>query len=99
MTSAPIKRLDIILAWRSKILDDVLGTWGSEDNIGKPVGADVESRKPSYPPIYALENSSEFSPLWNDAGASNEEVMAALDESGARNRCSRCRGEANRPGL
>ena len=67
-----------------QILDDVLGTWGSEDNMGKPVGADVESRKPSYPPIYALENSSEFGRLWNDEGTSSEEVMAALDESGAR---------------
>jgi geranylgeranyl pyrophosphate synthase len=52
--------------------------------MGKPVGADVESRKPSYPPIYALENSSEFGRLWNDEGTSNEQVMAALDESGAR---------------
>ena len=67
-----------------QILDDLLGTWGSEDNMGKPVGADVESRKPSYPPIYALENSPEFGRLWNDARASNKEVIAALDKSGAR---------------
>lgn len=68
-----------------QILDDVLGTWGSEDSMGKPVGADVESRKPSYPPMYALENSPDFHRLWSDLEASNEEVLAALDDSGARN--------------
>ncbi len=67
-----------------QILDDVLGTWGTEDSLGKPVGADVETRKPSYPPMYALEKSPDFGLLWNDPGTSSEQVMAALDESGAR---------------
>ncbi len=66
-----------------QILDDVLGTWGSEGSMGKPVGADVETRKPSYPPIYALENSPDFGHLWRDPRASKEQVMAALDRSGA----------------
>ena len=67
-----------------QILDDVLGTWGSQDSLGKPVGTDVETRKPSYPPMYALNNSDDFGLLWNDVEASNEEIMAALDDSGAR---------------
>ena len=67
-----------------QILDDVLGTWGSQDSLGKPVGDDVETRKPSYPPMYALENSPDFGLLWDDSAASNEVVMAALDRSGAR---------------
>ncbi len=67
-----------------QILDDVLGTWGSEDSLGKPVGADVETRKPSYPPMYAFHKSPEFGLLWNDVEASNKVIMAALDDSGAR---------------
>jgi geranylgeranyl diphosphate synthase type I len=67
-----------------QILDDVLGTWGSEDNLGKPVGADVETRKPSYPPMYALHINPDFGRLWNNEETSNDEIMAALDESGAR---------------
>jgi geranylgeranyl diphosphate synthase type I len=67
-----------------QILDDVLGTWGSEDNLGKPVGADVETRKPSYPPMYALHINPDFGRLWSNEETGNDEIMAALDESGAR---------------
>ena len=83
---------DVIAAYRTfghhlglafQILDDVLGTWGSEGNVGKPVGADVETRKPSYPPMYALSVSEEFGQLWCDPDSSNEELLAALDRSGA----------------
>lgn len=66
-----------------QILDDVLGTWGSEGNMGKPVGADVETRKPSYPPIFALETSPEFTAMWRDPSASNEDIMAILEQVGA----------------
>jgi geranylgeranyl diphosphate synthase type I len=76
-----------------QILDDVLGTWGSEGSMGKPVGADVETRKPSYPPLYALEASPDFGSIWRDLEASNEEVMAALDPSGAQNAAQRAATE------
>ena len=68
-----------------QILDDVLGTWGSEGSMGKPVGADVATRKPSYPPIYSLEVSPDFGTLWRDPEATDQEVMAALVRSGAQN--------------
>ena len=66
-----------------QILDDVLGTWGSEGSVGKPVGADVETRKPSYPPMYALSASEEFGRLWRDSKSSNEDLMLALERVGA----------------
>ena len=83
-TIAAYKTFGLHLGLAFQILDDVLGTWGSEDSLGKPVGADVETRKPSYPPMYTLHEFPDFGLLWNDVEASNEEIMAALDDSGAR---------------
>ena len=83
-TIAAYKTFGLHLGLAFQILDDVLGTWGNEDNLGKPVGADVETRKPSYPPMYALHNSHDFGELWNDVRTSNEDIMAALNDSGAR---------------
>lgn len=79
-----------------QMLDDVLGIWGSEGSMGKPVGADVETRKPSYPPLYALEISSDFGRLWRDPQAGREEIMAALDRSGAQDAAHAAAAEQTR---
>jgi len=40
-----------------QIRDDVLGIWGDEDKLGKPLGSDIRRRKKTLPIIYALENA------------------------------------------
>ncbi len=67
-----------------QILDDILGTWGAEGLTGKPVGSDVETRKPSYPAMFALDSAEEFSALWLDPESNGEEIVDALNTLGAR---------------
>lgn len=37
-----------------QVRDDVLGTWGSPEQTGKPSGADIANRKWSFPVVWAL---------------------------------------------
>lgn len=41
-----------------QIADDVLGLWGDPKITGKPVNADLLSRKKSYPVLYAMQTDS-----------------------------------------
>lgn len=40
-----------------QIIDDVLDITGSEKNLGKSVGKDVEAKKMTFPQVYGLDNS------------------------------------------
>lgn len=65
-----------------QLVDDVLGIWGAPDVTGKPVLADLRTRKKSLPVVYALRS----------AGPEAAELAAAyarpdLDEDGLR-RCA-----------
>ena len=46
------------LGYVFQIRDDVLGVWGSEKAIGKPVGADIKRKKKSLPAVYAMTKAS-----------------------------------------
>lgn len=37
-----------------QVRDDVLGVWGEEDQLGKPVGSDIRHMKKSFPIVLAL---------------------------------------------
>ena len=37
-----------------QVRDDILGVWGDETSIGKPVGADIRRKKNSFPVVYAM---------------------------------------------
>jgi geranylgeranyl diphosphate synthase type I len=41
-----------------QIRDDVLGTWGSTEETGKPSGSDIARRKWSFPVVWALSGES-----------------------------------------
>jgi geranylgeranyl diphosphate synthase, type I len=41
-----------------QIADDMLGIWGKEKNIGKPVMNDILQKKKTLPVVYALNNST-----------------------------------------
>ena len=42
-----------------QIIDDILGIWGEEKAIGKPLGSDIRRRKKTYPIIYILGEAEE----------------------------------------
>ena len=41
-----------------QIRDDILGAFGTEDKIGKPVGSDIEEGKRTLPVLFAMENAT-----------------------------------------
>jgi geranylgeranyl diphosphate synthase type I len=75
-----------------QIRDDILGTWGTTADTGKPSGADIRRRKWSFPVVWAIDGvpSADRNIVErayrrigglsdSDAGA----VIAALDRLGA----------------
>jgi geranylgeranyl diphosphate synthase type I len=46
------------LGFAFQIKDDLLGIWGNQDKIGKPVGSDIRQKKKTFPLLYAWENAS-----------------------------------------
>ncbi|GAC1401959.1 MAG: hypothetical protein NVSMB64_00980 [Candidatus Velthaea sp.] len=75
-----------------QIRDDILGTWGTTAQTGKPSGADIRRRKWSFPVAWALERGdsperraiaeayASFGTLPDEEAAA---VIAALDALGA----------------
>jgi len=75
-----------------QIRDDVLGTWGTPAETGKPAGADIRRRKWSFPVAwaFALPASPDrtivvdaYASIGELADARADEVIAALERLGA----------------
>jgi geranylgeranyl diphosphate synthase, type I len=64
-----------------QIRDDVLGTWGSTEETGKPSGSDIARRKWSFPVVWAL--SGESSPA-RDAIARRYALRTTMDAADVR---------------
>jgi geranylgeranyl diphosphate synthase type I len=64
-----------------QIRDDVLGTWGSTEETGKPSGSDIARRKWSFPVVWAL--SGEPSPA-REAIERRYALRASLEPSDVR---------------
>jgi len=82
-----------------QIRDDILGVWGSQEKIGKPIGSDIKKKKKSLPIVYALNNSTlkirkELIRIYNFkkiSEANSGKVIKLLDESKAKEYCeNRC---------
>ncbi|MFQ5872349.1 MAG: polyprenyl synthetase family protein, partial [Dehalococcoidia bacterium] len=56
-----------------QIRDDILGVWGTEENTGKPIAADIKRKKKCLPVVYALQ----------EANGSNAERLRAFFKKGA----------------
>lgn len=59
-----------------QIMDDVLDVIGDEAVLGKPIGSDAESGKPTYPSLLGLEQSRAL------AREEAEKAIAALPQAG-----------------
>jgi geranylgeranyl diphosphate synthase type I len=74
-----------------QIFDDILGIWGTGENIGKPV-SDISQRKKTLPVVYGLQNSrgeerKRLEKIYCQKSIEGEditEVTNILDHSGAR---------------
>lgn len=60
-----------------QIMDDVLDVIGDESILGKPIGSDAESEKPTYPALLGLEQSRAL------AREEAEKAIAALPRAGS----------------
>ncbi|GAC1582443.1 MAG: hypothetical protein NVS3B28_00050 [Candidatus Velthaea sp.] len=75
-----------------QIRDDILGTWGTTAQTGKPSGADIRRRKWSFPVAWAIEGEDSperriiagaYARVGALADAEAQAVIAALDALGA----------------
>ncbi|MBV8299278.1 MAG: polyprenyl synthetase family protein [Candidatus Eremiobacteraeota bacterium] len=75
-----------------QVRDDVLGTWGTPAETGKPAGADIRRRKWSFPVAWAMSGSASpdrdtvaqaYASIGELAGADADAVIAALERLGA----------------
>ena len=57
-TVASFRECGQSLGYVFQIRDDILGVWGSENNTGKPVGADIKRKKKSLPVVYTMTKAS-----------------------------------------
>lgn len=75
-----------------QIVDDILGIWGSSEITGKPVGADLRTRKKSLPVVAALRSGSRSAQalraLYAERGLLDDDAVARaadlVDDAGGR---------------
>jgi geranylgeranyl diphosphate synthase, type I len=69
-----------------QVIDDILGIWGNEDEIGKSAATDIMTHKKSLPVLFGLAESVELRELY-ETKADDERfvtrVVNLLDETGA----------------
>lgn len=90
-----------------QIQDDILGIWGKEGEIGKPVKEDISRRKKTLPVVYAFENCKDsdrekLEELYSQEAISSEDiamVVEILDCSGARKYGEKLIGRYHRQAL
>lgn len=79
-----------------QIRDDMLGIWGKEADIGKPIGADIRRRKKSLPIVYALNDArsgarDELRVIYGKPALDDKDVgrvLRILEGAGVREYCA-----------
>ena len=90
-----------------QIRDDVLGLWGVEGDLGKPVGSDLKRNKRSLPIVYGLteadpETRRELSARLAEGITTDQEAHAMavrLEAAGARSYCDNLAEESRQRAL
>ncbi len=79
-----------------QIRDDVLGVWGDEDRLGKPIASDIRRKKMCLPVVYALQSTQgadqdAMQEIYGSGDPANEEevdaVLSVLRRIGAKDYC------------
>ncbi len=82
-----IRRFGWKLGLAFQALDDLLGIWGDESELGKSVTSDLVSGKKTLPVVYCLEKKAEFKNRWLAGPIAIQEVpqiAELLEKEGAR---------------
>ncbi len=72
------KKCGHFLGQAFQVQDDLLGIWGSNEELGKSVESDLITRKKSYPIILGLNKKKEFYDLWNSTGIITTSMIPGL---------------------
>jgi geranylgeranyl diphosphate synthase type I len=85
------RRLGKAIGLSFQIRDDILGIWGDQNVLGKPLASDIQRRKKTLPVIHALETARDGYRETLEAyygngcgGGSVTDILALLDRVGAR---------------
>lgn len=84
------RRLGTAIGLSFQIRDDILGIWGDQNVLGKPLASDIVRRKKTLPIIHALENARDgyratLEAYYGDGhGGSVPEILDLLNRVGAR---------------
>lgn len=94
------------LGFAFQIRDDILGIWGSEAELGKPVAEDIRSRKKTLPVVYALSHAGLLRDVLEGiylrprmSGLAVRRVLEVFEELGARGHAQRVAEEHYRAAL
>ena len=104
---------DTVESWRQfgldmglvfQIRDDVLGVWGDEDRLGKPIASDIRRKKMCLPVVHALQSAvgrdrETLQSIYGNGDPANEDevsaVLSVLERTEARNYCQGLAAEHN----
>jgi geranylgeranyl diphosphate synthase type I len=90
--AAAYRRMGHAYGLAFQVRDDILGTWGTPAETGKPAGADIRRRKWSFPVAWAMDGplsrdretvAAAYASIGELGDATADAVIAALERLGA----------------
>jgi geranylgeranyl diphosphate synthase type I len=85
------RQLGLAIGLSFQIRDDILGIWGDQDVLGKPLASDIVRRKKTLPIVHALESArdgyrAQLEAYYSNghAGGDVQEILDILNRVGAR---------------